>query len=155
MHGPVPVSTSGGVAKLLKINETHACTLEFWVSTGTLYPPSGWAANLLDWQTAGKEDNFQVGHYYSGAPGNVIFVPQGCNVSMPGMRRCSLALVSAPGYSIRHYLDGTTTTCYLNGQQVGTKQVAWNTEQWKPEALLTLGNIGTISRGATGAPSTW
>jgi hypothetical protein len=150
LHGAVPVKTAGAVKKLMALAEKKAGTVEWWLSTDTIYPPSGWAACLLSWVTDANESNLSIGHYFSGAPGNIIVIPQGSAFDLRDPNT-----LQAPGFrtGLQHIVvtwDGTTTHAYINGKHVGERNLPWNPERWKADGLLVLGNTGDSTRGYRG-----
>ena len=136
IRGANPLMTAHGVPKLLALAKAHAGTLEFWVSTDTLYPATGWSGCLLAWEVKPEQRNFAVGHLSSTlafAPRNTPIAGNNGNVfQIDGFRTC-----------LQHYVltwDGTTTRWYVNGKSAGTKTVDWTVDNWSPDALLLLGN---------------
>ncbi len=150
VHGSTPIKTAAGVAKLLALAKTRACTLEMWLSTDTIYPPSGWAAALFSWGAAEHDSYLTVGHYFSGAPGNVIAIPPGARFDVQ-----DTDTLQAPGFrtGLQHIAvtwDGTTTTCYINGKFAGSRTLSWLTARWSAAGTLTLGNLSDYSKGYRG-----
>jgi len=146
IRGVTPLMTTADVPKLMALVKSKACTLEFWVSTDTVYPATGWSGCLLSWEAKTDKRNFAVGHIST----NILFAPR--NAQILGN---DAAAFMAAGFrtSLQHYVltwDGTTTRWYMNGKPLGEKKVDWLTDQWMADAPLLLGNQSDLQRNFLG-----
>ena len=146
IRGANPLITAHGVPKLMAIAKAHACTLEFWVSTDTIYPATGWSGCLLSWEMKPDQRNFAVGHLTT----NLAFAPH--NSQIVG-NDGSVFLADGFRTSLQHYVvtwDGTTTRGYINGKLAAEKKIDWAVESWSPDFVLFLGNQMDLQRNYLG-----
>jgi len=146
VRGVNPLITAHGVPKLMAIAKARACTLEFWVSTDTIYPATGWAGCLLSWEMKTEERNFAVGHITT----NMAFASRNAPIASGD---ANVFLGAGFRTSLQHYVltwDGTTTRWYLNGVMVVEKKLEWPTDQWSPDYALFLGNQADLGRNYLG-----
>jgi hypothetical protein len=151
VHGNTPIMTKSPVKKLSKIKETKAFTVEAWISTDTIYPPSGWAGVILSCEKIGGEKNFTLGHYYSGAPGNILMV----TTSSPYLKEDPRNLPGA-GFrtGLQHIVvtwDGKTTKQYINNKLVVEREIVWDLSKWIDDPVLILGNNAAFNLGYRGS----
>jgi hypothetical protein len=137
---------TAGAAKLMTLAKNQALTLECWVSTDTIYPPTGWAGSILAWELSPTQRNFALGHH----TGTLITAPAGGQIISS-----DAGAAKGPGFrtSLQHLTvtwDGTITRSYINGALVGEHTVKWNSEKWDPNAPLLLGNQGDGQRSYLG-----
>jgi hypothetical protein len=132
--------------KLMGIAQTKQCTIEAWLSTDTVYPPTGWMGCIFTWEQSQEKRNFALGHQSTSwmlAPRNTpLVVSDARNHISAGFRT-----------SLQHYVitwDGTTTRSFLNGVKQIQKAVAWQPETWAKEYPLLLGNQVDNSRSYLG-----
>ncbi|MHB9134654.1 MAG: LamG-like jellyroll fold domain-containing protein [Armatimonadota bacterium] len=143
---PPPMMTAPSVSKLMSIATTKECAIELWVSTDTIYPPTGWIGCLFAWESPASR-NFAVGHQSS----TFVFAPRGATISAGDG-----AAYKSAGFrtGLQHLVitwDGKLTRFYLNGKKQPTElPIAWSTESWTPEAVLFLGNQADSSRSFLG-----
>lgn len=142
-----PIMSMKTATKLMGIAQTKQCTVEAWISTDTIYPPTGWIGCVLAVESTGVDKrNFALGHQSS----NLVFSPRVGSTSVGDNRN-----LIAAGFrtSLQHYVvtwDGTTTYCYINGKKVAEKVIAWQPEAWTRDAMLTLGNQLDLGRAYLG-----
>ena len=143
------------VDKLDTIISNKACSIELWISTDTVYPPTrGWRGSLIAWQTTGACPNFALGHEHVMLG---VLVQRDINTSWttynyPGDP--DLNLSEAFRTTLHHYVvtwDGSNTCFYMDGQLIGTKTAAWDPETWTKNAKLFLGNLEAGDQGYVGA----
>jgi len=137
LHGNIPLVTANNATRLLKIQQTRACTLEFWVSPDTVWPSTpGWGGCMLCWQQDNNRMNLAVHNEKS------IFLFSPNSAALHGDHSQGLMLFGFR-LSLQHYVvtwDGTTTKWYANGKLMQEKQIPWETAQWI-DAPLRLGNM--------------
>ena len=141
LHGPAALTTAVPPKKLLALAAHQACTLEAWISTDTLYPPSGWSGCLFTWEKPGERQNISLLHFSA----SLAVAPHVVNIN--GNPRPFTAGNFHTGLS--HLVvtwDGTTTTCYIDGTSIGTSTMAWGEKDWNPDALLQLGTLADAQR---------
>ena len=132
LHGPVSLVSSEPANKLMAITQSKACTLEAWVSTDTLYPPSSWTGCLVSWEPALNQQNLLMMHRSQ----TLVMLSKGDN---GGQRQAAFAGFRT---GLQHYIitwDGTTVTGFINGKKVTTAPMALETTKWTPDARLLLG----------------
>jgi hypothetical protein len=122
--------------KLMALAQKKAATLEFWISTDTIYPPTSWCGCMLAWETGVDNRNFAVGHQSS----SLIVAPRYAAINVNDARA-----VYAAGFrtSLQHYVvtwDGTNTRLYCNGSKLLERTAAWSPETWSKDAPVLLGN---------------
>ncbi|MHB9131631.1 MAG: LamG domain-containing protein [Armatimonadota bacterium] len=150
-NGGTPLMTMRTAGKLMAIAKTNACTIELWISTDTMYPPpfGTWSGTLLSWDAGSAPRNFifwQNGN-------RLIFTPQGGAMTVNGGGSFTTDQIFRT--SLHHWVltwDGTVTRIYMDGELKEEKTIAWNTTQWKADAMLFLGNlVDDNKRGFRGA----
>ena len=62
LHGWGPIQTAGGVPKLMALAQHNAATLEAWIDTDTVCPPTDWLGGLLAWERPREERNIVIAH---------------------------------------------------------------------------------------------
>lgn len=129
-----------GPNKLQTLVKTRAMTLEFWLSTDTIYPPSkpnDWTSCLFSWDFPGNAIASQHNLAIMQNVTSLILAPRGINITgggatFDGFRTSLLHLVIT--------WDGTITRAYINGQAGGSRQINWATDKWSTDNLFILGN---------------
>ena len=149
---PATLMTAAFANKLQAIAQTHACTLECWVSATTRFPPGGsmpylWEGTIFSWGNQNGALNLALGHHTeTGAlvtgPGMPLTPVGGRTLSFRGFHSGLLHVVVT--------WDGTVTTAYLNGVKRVTRPYPWNTAQWQPGVVL-LGSLLGHERPFLGA----
>ena len=137
VHGLGPIQTAGGVRKLMALAQQHAATIEAWIDTDTLCPPTDWLGGLLAWELPNEQRNFAVAHlcyYLTVMPEGATFAPNTGGALFTNCIRSGLQHVVVTW-------DGTVTRCYSNGEQVSENRSDWHTERWNPDAPLLLGSL--------------
>lgn len=146
MHGQSALISKDTVDKLQAIARARACTLEFWVSTDTLFPPTGWTGSLLDWQsTTSAVPNVSVGQNRE----NFVVNTRSTGNSLDG----NVAFLPGFRTGLRHLVvtwDGSMTRTYLDGTQIGKREMPWGSDQWVAAAKLYLGNYPDRQRAYLG-----
>ncbi|MHB0937877.1 MAG: LamG-like jellyroll fold domain-containing protein [Armatimonadota bacterium] len=132
LQGSVSLVADGPASKLMAIAKSGVCTMEAWVSTDTLYPPSSWSGCLFSWEPVLNQQNLLMMHRSQ----TLVMLSKGDN---GGQRQAAFG-----GYrtGLQHYVlawDGKTVVCYINGKQVSTVPMAMETTKWTPDARLLLG----------------
>ena len=143
LHGAVTMQTANGVKKLLEIAVRKACTLEVWISTDTLYPPSAWSGCLLTWEKAVDHQNFALLHQSS------ALTVDPCKASLYGATPGKPYSVGGYRTGLTHVVaawDGTETVCYVNGVSIGKSKIAWNPTDWTADLPLILGSLSDGQR---------
>jgi len=136
VHGPGPIQTAGGVAKLMALAEKKAATIELWLDADTLYTPTDWVAGLLAWELPHEQRNFaiaQYNFYLAVATPGVTFEPSQGSTFTHVMRTGLLHVVVT--------WDGTLTRYYVNGDLKGTVTRDWQPTRWSAAAPLLLGSL--------------
>ena len=133
LQAPNVLMSVGPTDKLLRVAKTKACTLEFWVSSETIFYPY----TLLAWEQNGAR-NLTIDHNMNNFLLSTHAYSETTAGDFPSLRT-----------SLQHYVftwDGTTTHCYCNGVAAGQKDIAWAPEQWQVSYPLTLGRnyLGTF-----------
>jgi len=131
LHGVVKLVSDVPASKLMTIATGRACTLEAWVSTDTLYPPSGWAGCLFSWEPALNQQNLSLIHRSA----TLVMSARADN----GAQRQAAFAGFRTG--LQHYVvtwDGQTVTCYIGGVKVSATPVPMETTKWTPDAHLLL-----------------
>jgi len=137
LHGPNPLTSVGAADKLLALGKTKGCTIEFWISTETIFSPY----TLFAWSQGANTRNLTIDHYRNYLHVNTPLFAEG-NVDGDGtfyrMRT-----------SLQHYVftwDGNTTRCYCNGIFAGQMAASWGTSLWQSSYPITLGKayLGTF-----------
>jgi hypothetical protein len=131
LRGPVKLVSDTPANKLMAIAESKACTLEAWVSTDTLYPPSSWTGCLLSWEPGLNQQNLLMMHRSQ----TLVMTSRGDN----GAQR--QAAFGGFRTGLQHYVvtwDGTNATSYINGKKVSTAAMPMETAKWTPDAPLLL-----------------
>ena len=125
--------------KLLRVAKTQACTIEFWISSETIFYPY----TLLDSRryNAGAR-NLTIDHNMN----NILFNTR--TYTTPNAWGDGGAFTRLRT-SLQHYVftwDGTTTRCYWNGALAGQKDIPWTPDQWQVSYPFTLGRnyLGTF-----------
>ncbi len=142
-----PIMSAKTAGKLMTIAQTKQCTIEAWISTDTIYPPTGWIGCVMALESTGIDKrNFALGHQ----SGSLLLSPRATPITVGDNRN-----LIAPGFrtSLQHYVvtwDGTNTRCYINGVKVADKIIAWQPEQWTRDAMLVLGNQLDLGRAYLG-----
>jgi len=139
LRGANPMMTKTGVPKLMAIAKNRACTIETWVSTDTIYTPTGWAGCILAWENTLDKRNFAFGHNTQ----NLITTPYGGALTSGDPKS-----LSSWGFrtGLNHWVstwDGTTTTQYRNGELMSAGAIDWGTANWDPNSVILLGNQST------------
>lgn len=135
-----------GMDKLLGMKTTHACTVEFWVSTDTVYPPIkqelGWASYFLSWDNPAAPKDTQRNLAILQSSTSLLYCPRDVPVANNGVT----AFPGTVRTGLAHYVlasDGEKreTTIYLNGMMLGKKPgFPLNEAQMTPGGALVLGN---------------
>lgn len=142
-----PLMSATPATKLMGIAQTKQCTIEAWISTDTIYPPTGWLGCIMAWETnALDKRNFAIGQQST----SLLLAPQNVPLNA-GDNRCLIV----PGFrtSLQHYVltwDGTTTRSYINGVKLVERVIAWPTDTWTRDAPLLLGNQADSGRSYLG-----
>jgi len=132
LHGPVNLVSDTPASKLMEIAKSAACTMEAWVSTDTLYPPSSWSGCLFSWEPALNQQNLMMIHRSQ----TLVMLSKGDN---GGQRQAAFGGFRT---GLQHYVitwDGKTVICYINGTQVSTMTLPMETTKWTPDARLMMG----------------
>jgi len=140
MHGPVSLVSDGPAGKLMAIAKSRMCTLEAWVSTDTLYPPSAWSGCLFSWEPSLNQQNLLMMHRSM----TLVMLSKGDN---GGQRQAAFGGFRT---GLQHYVltwDGKTVTSFINGVQTATVPMAIETNAWTPDArlLLSMASNGQFS----------
>lgn len=130
-----------GADKLLALGKNKAFSIEFWISTDTIYPPSpsamNWVSSILSLDLPGSTNPNQRSLSIGQTVTNLLVVPGGGpfrrdgNVQFWGFRTCLQHIVIT--------WDGNTTRVYTNAYQVQERKMNWPNE-FTPGNLLILGN---------------
>ncbi|HEY3376661.1 MAG TPA: LamG-like jellyroll fold domain-containing protein [Armatimonadota bacterium] len=151
--GAAPLQ-SGIIDKLLVLKKTHACTVELWASTISIYPMESnagntttrWVGSLLTWEKNPYQRNLTVGHQ-----GEFLTV---CARSDSEADYDKPFATNGFRTGPQHWVvtwDGATTRTYMNGALLQTRDLPWRADDWLPGATLTLGNRSDGTRGYMGA----
>lgn len=142
--GPNPLKTAGGVAKLMAIARSKACTLEVWTSNDTEYFPQHWLGCLLTWESGAGKQNFLLG----GHKADLIAAPSGGQfetgyndnyVNTNGSYNAYFGFRTSLHHTVITW-DGTNTRGYNDGKPLEAQQINWHPDQWTADAPLLLGN---------------
>lgn len=143
LTGPCALTSAGAQKAAAAITRARACTLEFWVSLDTIFPPVDWVGTLFAWQRDNTHRNLAVAamREHLLVTRTPTFTPRyGAMTIAPGLRTGLQHLVVT--------WDGATTTCYRNGQVIGQSTLPWQTKLWDNAAPLVLGNLPATPRCA-------
>jgi hypothetical protein len=136
VHGAGHVM-SAAVPKLMTLAQRKAATVELWVATDSLYPPTTWLGGLLAWEKPGEARNLTLAQsYYDLAVGvaGTTFNPKSGGA----------ARFKALRTGLQHLVvtwDGTVTCAYVNGVKFGTDLLDWHPERWAADAPLLVGTL--------------
>ncbi len=142
LTGPCALTSGRGVSRLAPaLTKATAGTFEFWVSLETIFPPVDWAGCLLAWQHSNTRRNLAIANMreYLVLTRAATFTPRADTVTAFSSIRTGL----------QHLVitwNGTTTSCYVNGQLLGQAPYAWTPARWFHDAPLILGNVSAIPR---------
>lgn len=175
LHGQTLIQSTAPATKLMALATRKACTIEAWISTETLCPPSDWTACLLSWETAVGQQNFSVMHQFlSGSTflSALIIAPHATSLSNGALPQPLLMDGFHTGLShIVITWDGQQTSIYDNGVRLGPvvntyrgealpagyltdttgpQPLSWHPEDWAANARLLLGALSDGSRGYVG-----
>ncbi|HOF89793.1 MAG TPA: hypothetical protein PLZ36_17075, partial [Armatimonadota bacterium] len=145
-QGVQPMMTVNSAEKLMAIAQTKQCTIEAWLSTDTVYPPTGWMGCMFAWEADQTRRNFALGHQSTA----LVFAPPAAPLVGGDQRN-----LVTQGFrtSLQHYVitwDGTTTRSYFNGVKQAERAVAWQPEKWVKDYPLLVGNQVDLSRAYLG-----
>jgi len=140
LHGVVKLVSDAPAGKLMAIAESKTCTLEAWVSTDTLYPPSSWSGCLFSWEPGLNQQNLLLLHRSQ----TLVAMSRADN----GAQR--QAAFGGFRTGLQHYVitwDGKTMTCYIGGKKVTASALPMETAKWTPDAplLLSMASNGQFS----------
>ena len=176
LRGPATIASAAPAGKLMALAARKAGTVEAWVSSDTLCPPSLTSGCLLSWETGPDGQNLAILHqFFSGSAYMTAVVvaprragpwrtwdPQPLRVDGFHIGLCHLVVT----------WDGTNTTVYLDGARATTAitckwgramfdgfrhpatrpfDLPWHPEEWDPTARLFLGSLGNGQRYFLGA----
>ena len=135
LHGRNPLTAIGAADKLLAIAKTKACTIEFWISTQTIF--TNYA--LLAREQNANARNIRIDNYRNNFHVNTHAFTESAEEGPFNRLRTSL----------QHYVftwNGSMTRCYCNGAFVGEQFIAWLPGDWQGVYPFTLGNnyLGTF-----------
>ena len=135
LHGRNQMTAYGAGDKLLAIAKTKACTIEFWISTQTIF--TNYA--LLAWEENAGTRNLRIDNYRNNFHVSTSAYTEATEEGPFNRLRTSL----------QHYVftwDGATTRCYCNGVFTGEKFIDWSPQDWHGAYPFTLGNnyLGTF-----------
>ena len=125
------------------VQQSHACTVEFWASFDTVFPPyrkgMGYAATLFSWDLPGTTGESR--RNLTIMPIRMMMALYPRDVPVKYDARLFFACNLRPG--LAHMViswDGAKTTLYKNGEFCQEMTVPWNVEKMTPGSLLFLGN---------------
>ena len=139
------VMTKSGVDKLCKIQQSHACTIEMWISTDTIYPPAipqevAWISHLFSWdlQQANKDTQRNLSVLQQST--SLWLCPRDVPVGQTGNTTFYNGIRTGLAHIVIAW-DGTKTTLYVNGTNRGEKlNIPWNVENMTKGSQLIIGN---------------
>jgi len=169
LRGQTSIRSEAPAKKLMVLADRQSCTIEAWVSTDTLCPPSHWSGCIMSWESAAEQQNFALLHQFLSGGAyftTLVFAP--CTSRLTENNQQALRLQGFP-MGLSHIVvtwDGQMTTVYVNGLKIGPvvnygrdtqevgyftnsfgpQAVAWHTEAWKADARLLLGALSDGSR---------
>lgn len=139
VHGTTPLTTAHGVNKLMALAKQKAFTIELWVSTSTIAPPTETSGSMLSWELGQNKQNFAVGQTWY----DFCFAANGVGQYRGGEGEGFMASDTARPW-LQHFVitsDGKSVRIYANGEKKrdGACQ-SLNLTKWNPSAVLVLGN---------------
>ena len=139
--------------KLMAINTTRAMSVEFWISSDTLYPKAdvmNWNSALISWDNLNVIDGSKRNFTFGQSTGNFLLSPFNRTPFQSGkMQRCGGMRIG-----LQHVMacwDGTQTHIYVDGIKMQTQNIPWLTEQWVAGSHLFLGNDAKGTNPQVGA----
>ncbi|OPZ87095.1 MAG: hypothetical protein BWY76_00635 [bacterium ADurb.Bin429] len=145
-QGIQPMMTVQSAEKLMAITQTKQATVEAWLSTDTVYPPTGWMGCIFTWEADQTRRNFAFGHQST----SLLFAPP--STPLVGGDQRNLVTQNFRT-SLQHLVitwDGTITRSYINGVKQVEKGIAWQPEKWVKDYPLLVGNQVDLSRSYLG-----
>lgn len=141
------VATEGaaGMDRVLQaIKQSNACTVELWTSLDTVYPP--WSKDygvytsvMLSWDLPGaaKDTRRNLSLVQFGAHLEIALRDVVISKDLPHVLN---SILRTGLVHLAISWDGTTTTCYRNGEKLIPVTIPWSPEKMLPGAPLILGN---------------
>ena len=140
LHGSTPIMTTRGVNKLAAITRTKAFTIELWVSTHTVAPPTNTVGSMLCWESGRMKQNFTVGQCWY----DIAFGANGSGISPEYEMGSAFTASDAARAWLQHIVlawDGKRMRCYIDGMLKAEGAVSsLNLAKFFPDAPLILGN---------------
>ncbi len=125
-------------SKLMEIAQRKACTVELWIATDSIYPPTDWLGGLLAWEKPGEVRNLSVAHMNR----NLVLAPAGTTFNPKGGGAAYFQYIRTGLQHVVLTWDGTVTRAYINGEAHGESTIDWQTAKWAADAPLLLGTLG-------------